>query len=133
MKMLPMKLRRSTPKKLLSFWRFNLAILILLLSFFSVVVTAVNWYMAIYTVQKNTLETSTLSSNLAYSEKLSATISDFFDFSILKFVLKRFIFIQQKILEARFSPPNSTFSPPFPPSIFSNFVVFRTYVTLVGE
>lgn len=77
--MLPIKLRMNTPKKLLSFWRFNLAILILLLSFFSVVVTAVNWYMAIYTVQKNTLEVSTLSSNLAYSEKLSATISDFFD------------------------------------------------------
>lgn len=64
--MLSMKLRRSTPKKLLSSWRFNLAILILLLSFFSVVVTAVNWYVAIYTVQKNTLEVSTLSSNLAY-------------------------------------------------------------------
>ena len=56
-------------------------------------------------------------------------ISYFFDLYISKFVLKRFIFIQQQILEARFSPPNSTFSPPFSPPTFFNFVVFRTYVT----
>ena len=46
-------------------------------------------------------------------------LSYFFDLSILKFVIKRFIFIQQKILEARFSPPNSTFYSPFSSSIFS--------------
>ena len=56
-------------------------------------------------------------------------LSYFFDLPISKFVLKPFIFIQQKILEARFSPPNSTFSPQLPPPTFSNFVVFRTYVT----
>ena len=46
-------------------------------------------------------------------------ISYFFDLSILKFVLKRFIFIQQKSLEAPASPPSSTFYSPFSSSIFS--------------
>ena len=56
-------------------------------------------------------------------------LSYFFDISKLKIDLKTSIFIKRKILEALFSPPNSTFSPPFPSSIFSNYVVFRTYVT----
>ena len=56
-------------------------------------------------------------------------LSHFFDLSKLKIYLKTSIFIQRKILEARFSPPNSTFSPQLPPPTFSNFVVFRTYVT----
>ena len=42
-----------------------------------------------------------------------------FDLSISKFVFKRFIFIQQQILEARFSPSNSTFYFPFSSYIFS--------------
>ena len=53
----------------------------------------------------------------------------FFDLSKLKIDLKTSTFIKRKILEARFSPPNSTFSPQLPPPHFSNFVVFRTYVT----
>ena len=56
-------------------------------------------------------------------------LSHFFDLSKLKIYLKTFIFIQQKILEARFSPPNSTFYSPSSPPTFFNFVVFRTYVT----
>ena len=46
-------------------------------------------------------------------------LSYFFDLSIWKFVFKRFISIQQKILEARFSPPNSTFYSPFASHMFS--------------
>ena len=45
--------------------------------------------------------------------------SHFFDLSKLKFALKTSIFIQRKILEARFSPPNSAFYSPFSSSIFS--------------
>ena len=53
----------------------------------------------------------------------------FFDLSISNFDLKTSIFIQRQILEARFSHPNSTFSSRLPPPTFSNFVVFRTFVT----
>ena len=43
----------------------------------------------------------------------------FVDLSRLKFASKRFIFIQQQILETRFSLPNSIFYSPFSSSIFS--------------
>ena len=58
-----------------------------------------------------------------------APLSNFFDLSKLKIYLKTSIFIQRKILETHFRPPNSTFSPQLPPPHFSNFVVFLTYVT----
>ena len=51
-------------------------------------------------------------------------IYHFFDLSKLKFALKTFIFIQQEILEARFRPPNSTFSPQLPPPHFFQFCRF---------
>ena len=49
-------------------------------------------------------------------------ISDFVGLSTLKFDLKTSIFIKRNILEARFSPPNSTF-------YLSFFIHFSTYVT----
>ena len=46
-------------------------------------------------------------------------IFDIFNLSRFKFALKTSIFLKRTILEARFSPPNSTFYSPFSSSIFS--------------